>query len=145
MDRKENKRFECVRKGIISGCGTILGASALLLPAAFLIWRGVISEQRQTVLILAAVFIAGLVSGSLAGKAGEGETLLFLLSAAGGMTLLLMLMTLAMKNAELAVSRLVPITAAGTAGVLGGSKVKINKKYLRKNRARRKYNKKESK
>ena len=140
MERKGNKHFAGIWKGIAAGCGTVLGTTVLLFPIAFLIWRGFVPDDMKTVLILASVFIAGLVTGGLTSKTGERERLLYMLSAATGMTLLLMLMTLAMKDGRLAVGRLFPCVAAGTAGVLVGSKVKINKKYLRKRGTHRKYN-----
>ncbi len=133
MFTRETKQDAAIWNGIVTGSMTVLTAIVLMIPASYMICSGYASQKHYLIIAMICVLFGGLLWARILKKKRGGETVKYLLAAAASLTMILLLLTITITKNSMHLMSLLPGIASGSAGILIGASVKINKKY----RARR--------
>lgn len=141
MSGKEINYSKVIWSAVRTGVLGLLTSLVLLLPAAWLVYAGVVRQQAAPWLALLAVAVGALLAQVFVNRRWGGGGLIGAILGGGVLFLLLLLLTAGMGGARWEVRRMLPAVAAGTLGMAVGSLIKINKKYSGGKGQRQKYNK----
>ena len=141
MFTRETKQDAAIWNGIVTGSMTVLTAIVLMIPVSYMICSGYVSQENNLIIAMICVFFGGLLWARILQKKRGGETVKYLLASTASLAMILILLTMTITKNSMHLMSLLPGIASGSAGILIGASVKINKKYRARRRRKAKYNK----
>ena len=118
----------------------VLMMLAVLMLCALLVSKDILKEGNKAIIPTAAL-LAGFAAEKLVSGSGGEEALTGVLFSAGVVFLLLVLLSLAVKNTQYQISSIMLNAGVYASGAMLGKMARVNKKYKQKHRRQQRYNK----
>ncbi len=139
MSVKKTELAAVIWRGVRTGCAAVGIALLLMLPAASMIQKGILTDAGRGWIAGGGAFLAGCASSLLGKKGGEGGLLTAAFSLLFAVVVLTILSFGLFDNGPHP-GPILPVLAALGAGLSAGGIIQFNKKYTKHKRRKKEYN-----